>query len=240
MPAKSKKQQRFFGMVHAVQKGEIEPPSKEVAETAKSIGSGDAEDFASTKHKGLPMKKKEKKSVDMGRVNLLTNFILLKEAGLLGMGAPALGAPAMGAKPPAMPAKAPAMTGMGAPPSIAKPTKPTMAAKPTVAAKPTMTSKPVTATSPKMASERAVNLLTNIVLLQKAGWLDKTAVAGPGLTGGAGAGAAGGGGSTGGGASSGGAAIGKSSFGASSASSSLAGARGLLAQIRRDRLTARK
>jgi hypothetical protein len=55
--AVSKKQQRFMGMVHAAQKGE-KPASKEVAKTAKGMGKKDAEDFASTKHKGLPEKKK--------------------------------------------------------------------------------------------------------------------------------------------------------------------------------------
>jgi hypothetical protein len=55
--AVSKKQQRFMGMVHATQKGE-KAPSKEVAKAAKSMGEKDAEDFASTKHKGLPEKKK--------------------------------------------------------------------------------------------------------------------------------------------------------------------------------------
>jgi hypothetical protein len=55
--AVSKKQQRFMGMVHAAKKGE-KPASKEVAKTAKTMKKGDAEDFASTKHKGLPEKKK--------------------------------------------------------------------------------------------------------------------------------------------------------------------------------------
>jgi hypothetical protein len=56
--AVSKKQQKFMGMVHATQKGE-KAPSKEVAKVAKSMGKKDAEDFASTKHKGLPNKVKE-------------------------------------------------------------------------------------------------------------------------------------------------------------------------------------
>jgi len=60
MPAKSKKQQRFFGMVHAKQKGK-DVGSPEVAKVAKDIEPEDAEDFASTKHKGLPEKVKEKK-----------------------------------------------------------------------------------------------------------------------------------------------------------------------------------
>jgi Protein of unknwon function (DUF3008) len=58
--AVSKKQQRFMGMVHAAQKGE-KPASKEVAKAAKSMKKKDAEDFASTKHKGLPEKKMKKK-----------------------------------------------------------------------------------------------------------------------------------------------------------------------------------
>ena len=37
MPAKSKEQQRLFGMVHAYQKGELKDASKEVKDIAKSI-----------------------------------------------------------------------------------------------------------------------------------------------------------------------------------------------------------
>ena len=55
--AVSKKQQKFMGMVHATQKGE-KPASGAVAKVAKTMKKGDAEDFASTKHKGLPEKKK--------------------------------------------------------------------------------------------------------------------------------------------------------------------------------------
>ena len=57
--AVSKAQQRFMGMVHAAQKGE-KPASKEVAKVAKGMGKKDAEDFAATKHKGLPEKKPKK------------------------------------------------------------------------------------------------------------------------------------------------------------------------------------
>ena len=53
MPAVSKAQQRFMGMVHAAQKGE-EPASPEVAKAADSMSDKDAKDFASTSHKGLP------------------------------------------------------------------------------------------------------------------------------------------------------------------------------------------
>ena len=58
MPAVSKAQQRFMGMVHAAQQGE-EPASPEVAKAAASMDKGDAKDFASTSHKGLPDKKEE-------------------------------------------------------------------------------------------------------------------------------------------------------------------------------------
>lgn len=58
MPAVSKAQQRFFGMVRATQKGEMKNPSPEVAKAAESMKKSDAKDFASTKHKDLPEKKK--------------------------------------------------------------------------------------------------------------------------------------------------------------------------------------
>ena len=59
MPAVSKKQQRFFGMVRAAQKGEG-AASPEVAKVAGEISKKDAKDFAKTKHKGLPEKKEVK------------------------------------------------------------------------------------------------------------------------------------------------------------------------------------
>jgi hypothetical protein len=59
MPAVSKAQQRFMGMVHAAQKGDMENPSPEVAKVAADMSDKDAKDFASTKHKGLPNKKEE-------------------------------------------------------------------------------------------------------------------------------------------------------------------------------------
>ena len=54
MPAVSKKQQRFFGMVRAAQKGEMKNPSKEVSDVAGDISMKDAKKFAKTKHRGLP------------------------------------------------------------------------------------------------------------------------------------------------------------------------------------------
>lgn len=59
MPAVSKAQQKFMGMVHATQKGDMEAPSPEVAKAAASMSDKDAKDFASTSHKGLPNKIKE-------------------------------------------------------------------------------------------------------------------------------------------------------------------------------------
>lgn len=53
----SKAQQRFMGMVHAVQKGDMEAPSEEIEKVAKSMKKKDAKDFAKTKHKGLPENK---------------------------------------------------------------------------------------------------------------------------------------------------------------------------------------
>lgn len=58
MPAVSKAQQRFMGMVHAAQKGE-KPASADVAKVAADMDKKSAKDFASTKHKGLPDKKEE-------------------------------------------------------------------------------------------------------------------------------------------------------------------------------------
>lgn len=55
--AVSKQQQKFMGMVHAMQKGEkIKGASPELKKVAKTMGKKDAKDFASTKHKGLPKK----------------------------------------------------------------------------------------------------------------------------------------------------------------------------------------
>lgn len=63
MPAVSKAQQRFMGMVRATQKGEMKNPSPEVQDAANSMKKKDAKDFASTKHKGLPEKKKVEEAV---------------------------------------------------------------------------------------------------------------------------------------------------------------------------------
>ena len=59
MPALSKKQQKFMGIVRSIQKGE-QPASKfnkDAQDVAKDMKKNDVKKFASTKHKGLPMKK---------------------------------------------------------------------------------------------------------------------------------------------------------------------------------------
>lgn len=61
MPAKSVKQQRFMGMVHAAQMGEG-AASPEVAAAANSMSKKGALDFASTPQKGLPEKVPAKKT----------------------------------------------------------------------------------------------------------------------------------------------------------------------------------
>jgi len=65
MPAKSQKQQKFFGAVRAVQKGDISANamSGPIAKAARDMSPQDVKDFASTKHKGLPEKVKAKKRV---------------------------------------------------------------------------------------------------------------------------------------------------------------------------------
>ena len=64
MPAVSKAQQKFFGIVRAIQKGEMAPTTPETAKAAADMKKGDVKKFASTKHKGLPEKKvaKEEKT----------------------------------------------------------------------------------------------------------------------------------------------------------------------------------
>jgi hypothetical protein len=58
MPAKSQAQQKFMGIVHAIQKGDAKASdfSKDAQDAAKEMKPSDAKDFASTKHTGLPKK----------------------------------------------------------------------------------------------------------------------------------------------------------------------------------------
>ena len=67
MPAVSKAQQRFMGMVYATKKGDMTNPSPEVAQAAASMKKSDVKDFASTKHKKLPEKKVAKEATDFSQ-----------------------------------------------------------------------------------------------------------------------------------------------------------------------------
>ena len=62
MPAQSKSQQRFFGVVKAMQKGDV-PKKGDAGKVAKSMTKKDVDDFASTKHKGKPEKVKKETKV---------------------------------------------------------------------------------------------------------------------------------------------------------------------------------
>ena len=67
MPAVSKKQQKFFGIVRAIQKGEMAPTTPETAKAAADMKKGDVKKFASTKHKGLPNKKVTTEEIKLNR-----------------------------------------------------------------------------------------------------------------------------------------------------------------------------
>ena len=62
MPSVSKQQQKFFGVVKALQKGDT-PKKGKAGKAAKSMSKDDVDDFASTKHKGLPKKVKKEMKV---------------------------------------------------------------------------------------------------------------------------------------------------------------------------------
>ena len=62
MPASSKAQQRFFGVVKSMQKGDL-PKTGKAGKIAKSMSKDDVDDFASTKHKGKPEKVKREMKV---------------------------------------------------------------------------------------------------------------------------------------------------------------------------------
>ena len=62
MPASSKAQQRFFGVVKAMQKGD-KSKEGEAGKVAKSMKKKDVDKYAKTKHKGLPNKVKREQRV---------------------------------------------------------------------------------------------------------------------------------------------------------------------------------
>ena len=74
MPAVSQKQQKFFGIVRAIQKGEMSPTTPETAKAAADMKKKDVKDFASTKHKGLPEKKKVQERIDYADSKQMKRF----------------------------------------------------------------------------------------------------------------------------------------------------------------------
>ena len=87
MPAKSKKQQQFMGMLYRC-KETGECPSKDIKEKAKNIKKKDVLDFAKTKHKGLPtkVKPKKKKKRKKSKSELLDSDLLILASKLNDMG----------------------------------------------------------------------------------------------------------------------------------------------------------
>ena len=65
MPAESKKQQKFFGILKSIRDGTADPGKidnyKELKEKADNLTVKQIDDFAGTKHKGLPNKKRKKR-----------------------------------------------------------------------------------------------------------------------------------------------------------------------------------
>jgi hypothetical protein len=84
MPAVSKAQQRFMGMVHAAQKGDMKNPSPEVEKAADSMSDKDAKDFASTSHKGLPDKKEEIINALKERIRQIVRETMIDEMNVTG------------------------------------------------------------------------------------------------------------------------------------------------------------
>lgn len=82
MPAKSKKQQRFFGLVKSIQEGKA-AGSEKAKDVAKDMSKKDVSDFASTKTDKLPESKKEARDAD---IEDLLGYGLASTAAGLGAG----------------------------------------------------------------------------------------------------------------------------------------------------------
>jgi len=78
MPSKSKKQQRFMGMVRAYQKGELKGASPSIKKAARSMDPEDVKHFAETKHKGLSERVKKKKNENINVIKF-DSFLFEKE-----------------------------------------------------------------------------------------------------------------------------------------------------------------
>ena len=92
MPAKSKQQQKFMGLVHAYKKGEVPASkvSKAVKDAAKSMSKKSVRKYAKTKHDELPKKVTEDAGKDFPWANekelkLISKFIFLSPQGIDGV-----------------------------------------------------------------------------------------------------------------------------------------------------------
>ena len=74
MSAVSQKQQKFFGIVRAIQTGKMAPTTPETAKAAADMEKSDVKKFASTKHKGLPEKKKVQEKIDYADTKQIKKF----------------------------------------------------------------------------------------------------------------------------------------------------------------------
>ena len=74
MPAKSKQQQKFFGVVKAMQAGDI-PKKGEAGKVAKDMSKKEVDKYAGTKHKGLP-KKVKKETMKISLQNSVIYFFI--------------------------------------------------------------------------------------------------------------------------------------------------------------------
>jgi len=77
--AVSKKQQKFMGLVKSYKEGDVKPSevSKSVKDAAKSMTKKEVDDFASTKHKGLPTKvEKTKKESYLRNVKMIEESLI--------------------------------------------------------------------------------------------------------------------------------------------------------------------
>ena len=75
MPARSKAQQRLFGWIHAVQKGEVKNAPKKIKSLAKRVDPESVRHFAETEHKGLPNRKEASAAYLRGFADRISKLI---------------------------------------------------------------------------------------------------------------------------------------------------------------------
>ena len=81
MPAKSKSQQRFFGIVNAIQHGQLtKKSSKKASDVAKSMSSKEVRKFAETNTENLPEKVKKESLTDLEKSSLLETVLFESRA----------------------------------------------------------------------------------------------------------------------------------------------------------------